>query len=99
MKFYVRRLPNIPCPKITEMKHQIPREIDYTDSEIEQITRWNRSHDRKCPIMRNAKNDKYTSPFGAIGGSRTYSLTPTSIGPIMTIRCACGEEFVIDNNL
>jgi hypothetical protein len=81
--------------------HEIPREINFNDDEIEQITRWNKSHDRRCPIMRNYKNAKYTdsSPFGAIGGSRTYSLTPTSIGPIMTVRCACGEELVIDNNL
>jgi hypothetical protein len=81
------------------LNHQLPKEINYSDEEIEQIHRWNKSHDRRCPIMRNAKNEKYISPLGTIGGGRTYSLTPTSIGPIMTVRCSCGEELVVDNNL
>jgi hypothetical protein len=80
------------------MKHQFPPNTIYNEDEEKQIKEWNRKHDRKCPILKNHK-DKTTSPYGTIGGGRTYTFTPTSIGTIMTIECACGEEFVIDNNL
>ena len=30
---------------------------------------------------------------GAIGGTRTYEFSPTSIGTIGKIKCMCGEEF------
>ncbi len=29
---------------------------------------------------------------GAIGGRYTYSFTPTSIGTVVTLACACGEK-------
>jgi hypothetical protein len=82
------------------MKHQIriPREVDLTDDEIKQIEKWSKKHNKKCPILKKHK-DKTTSPYGTIGGGRTYTFTPTSIGTIITVECPCGEEFLVDNNL
>lgn len=34
---------------------------------------------------------------GAIGGRFTWSFTPTSIGTIVVIRCACGESLDVTN--
>lgn len=80
-----------------EDEHNVPSELLVTDDEREQIKKWNRTHDKTCTILKNCKEDE--SPYGAIGGGRTYSLTPTSIGTIITVRCACGEEFLVDSNL
>lgn len=35
---------------------------------------------------------KYDENQGAIGGRFTFSFTPTSIGQIETVHCACGEK-------
>ena len=80
------------------MKHQIPREVTFTENEIKQIEEWNKEHDKTCSILKMHK-DKWTSPYGTIGGGRTYTFTPTSIGTIMTMECSCGKELFIDNNL
>jgi len=84
------------------IKHEIPVELKLTIQEHSQIEGWNKKHDRACPFLKKEPHDKYTSefsPYGTIGGGRTYCLTPTSIGTIITVRCACGEEFLVDNNL
>jgi len=80
------------------LKHNIPNEINLNDEEITQIENWNVEHDKKCPIL-NRKVAEYKSPYGAIGGGRTYCFTPTSIGTIITVECACGEELVVDSDL
>lgn len=78
------------------MRHNIPNEVNLSEEEIIQIENWNKRHDRSCPIL--TKKSKF-SPYGTIGGGRTYCFTPTSIGTIITVKCACGEELVVDNNL
>ena len=47
-------------------------------------------HLQTCPYR-----DDGTSPeskSGAIGGAETYCFTPTSIGVIVEVKCACGCE-------
>ena len=48
----------------------------------EQLNNWLKEH--KC---------QYTNPnsVGAIGGKLTYCFTPTSLGCISRVTCACGE--------
>lgn len=56
-----------------------------TENEAGNLNNWIEEHDKKCP---------FTDPMkqGAIGGRFTYSFTPTSLGQITKIKCACGEE-------
>lgn len=44
---------------------------------------WCEEHKKFCKIKST----------GAIGGRYTYSFTPTGLGVISTVKCACGEEF------
>lgn len=30
--------------------------------------------------------------YGAIGGALTYSFTPTTLGVVIKVKCACGKE-------
>lgn len=53
----------------------------------------------KVELLEHDKECIYTQPTedglprtGAIGGRLTYSFTPTSIGTIATVKCACGYE-------
>ena len=55
----------------------------YTDKEKETLKVWLEEHDKTC---------RYAVYSGAIGGRLTYCLTPTSIGCINEIKCACGES-------
>ena len=61
------------------------REMTFTipEQEAEQVVEWVMKH--TC----NVRN-RYQ---GAIGGAITFSFTPTSIGEIVSVKCACGEEF------
>lgn len=47
-------------------------------------------HDKECKYMQ--PNEDGLPKTGAIGGRITYSFTPTSIGTIVTVTCACGHE-------
>ena len=52
----------------------------FNENETKKIKEWN--HD--CKIEQ-----------GAIGGQCTYSFTPTNIGTIAKVKCACGQELDI----
>jgi len=54
-----------------------------TVEEVKKMEEWKKDHLLSCSI-------KY---FGAVGGRFTYSFTPTSLGMICNISCACGEVF------
>lgn len=45
-------------------------------------------HNKECKFMTPGEDGLPRS--GAIGGALTYSFTPTSIGTIITVECACG---------
>lgn len=53
--------------------------------EVEHIKyrEWRREHDKTC-------KNKYG--VGAIGGRTTFCFTPTGLGNIVVVKCACGEE-------
>lgn len=51
-------------------------------TELEKAKIWIDKHECK---FRN----KYT---GSIGGTTTYQFTPTSIGTVIVVKCACHQE-------
>jgi len=57
-----------------------------TEKQLKKESEWKASH--KCKY-RKPNNEIYV---GAIGGAITYSFTPTGIGIIIKIKCACGSE-------
>lgn len=78
--------------ELSEMKAQLEKmRADYyrgfsiTESEQKKIKDWKMKHEEE---RHNPMKNK-----SAIGGRYTYYFTPTSIGTIGTIKCACGEEF------
>ena len=48
---------------------------------------WLKQHDCKLP-----KNPNGSFRVGAIDGRFTYSFTPTSLGVVIKVKCACGQE-------
>lgn len=50
---------------------------------INKFNKWNKEHIKTC---------KYYQDSGTIGERLTYEFTPTGIGTIIKIKCACGEE-------
>lgn len=78
--------------------------FDITVNEMKQVDEWEKRHDQECPIILNYKVKDYEtpetcSPYGTIGGGRTYLFTPTSIGMLISIKCCCGASFNCDSNL
>ncbi len=49
------------------------------------LTVWLGEHDKTCKFADRSKQ-------GACGGRLTYCFTPTSIGMVTKIECACGGE-------
>lgn len=56
------------------------------DNEQDQLKKHLAKHDKKCEFA-NSMNQ------GAIGGRLTYMFTPTSLGMITKVKCACGKVF------
>lgn len=59
-----------------------------TESESKKLHEWSVEHDKTCPLKYNQ---------GAIGGRTTYCFTPTSLGTVVKVKCACGEEIDISD--
>jgi len=58
-----------------------------TENQIKQIDAWKKTHICTC------------TDTGAIGGKYTYNFTPTGLGIIETVTCACNEQLnVTDYN-
>lgn len=53
--------------------------------ESDKFQKWIAEHDKTCKFADPAK-------CGASGGRLTYSFTPTSLGLIQKVRCACEAE-------
>lgn len=51
---------------------------------------WLTEHNEKCKL-REGKNT------GAIGGRISYTFTPTSLGIIKKVSCACGESICVND--
>ena len=54
------------------------------DEECKKFNVWDKEHIKTCKI--------YNGGSGAIGGRMTYCFTPTSLGTVVKVKCACGEE-------
>jgi len=63
-----------------------------TDEQCKLARDFEKNH--KCPIKLDVFGHKN---FGAIGGGFTYSFTPTGLGDIEVVRCACGAELCLTN--
>lgn len=55
------------------------------------LQEWLKKHNKKC---------KFANPIscGVIGGRLTYMFTPTSLGCLTGVKCACGKILLIDIN-
>ena len=53
----------------------------FSADENAKYQRWNKDH--QC---------EYRFDSGACGGRLTYTFTPTGIGTVKKVKCACGEE-------
>jgi hypothetical protein len=64
--------------------------FELDEKETKEFKEWDENHKNTC---------KYGDPMkqGAIGGRLTFSFTPTSIGCLVKIQCACGEEKDLTN--
>jgi hypothetical protein len=47
--------------------------------------------------MSKFSNDHRVCQRGAIGGAVTYSFTPTSLGEVVKVKCACGKELDVSD--
>ncbi|GEM_PF-1496648 len=76
--------------KDTILVHGTNQVINFTLSGKELRETLNFSKKHKCGL----ENDQRTGrkKTGAIGGSITYCFTPTSLGTMMAIKCACGKN-------
>lgn len=61
------------------------RTFTVTDPMLEVLETWDKNHN--CNIEHS----------GAIGGRLTFCFTPTSLGEIVRVKCACGEECVLND--
>jgi len=57
--------------------------IHMSAGEAQHLRAWQAEHKTVCPCREDV---------GAIGGQYTYELTPTSLGAIVKMRCACGAH-------
>lgn len=62
----------------------------FSQEEFQKYTEWDDKHYPKCKFYDDGT--KVDSPQGAIGGRLTFSFTPTSVGLIIRVECACGEK-------
>lgn len=52
----------------------------------QEVLAWIAKHD-----LTHTPPGKSHRPVGAIGGAYTWEFTPTSLGTVVKVRCACGE--------
>lgn len=56
--------------------------FEIPDREAAAFIEWDKAHTEVCPMRYH----------GSIGGRITYVFAPTSLGLVMKVNCACGEE-------
>lgn len=65
--------------------------FELTEAQATEARNWIDKHDEECRFADPMKQ-------GAIGGRLTWKFTPTSIGIMATVCCACGESaFLMDH--
>jgi len=64
-----------------------------TKEQLQRISDWMDTHDKEKHIQPGEKF-RYA---GAIGGAYTYEFTPTSLGVVEKVRCACGDHIDVSD--
>lgn len=54
------------------------------------VREWLDTHNKTCKFYDDGSTP--SNPCGAIGGRLTHMFTPTGLGLIITVNCACGEN-------
>lgn len=67
--------------------------FEMDSDEIAEFKKWEAEHNKTCVFGKPAA---YT---GAIGGRFSFIFTPTSIGQLVVVKCACGEKECVSKNL
>lgn len=60
--------------------------------ELEAIRAWEKEHHKRGKCKFYDDGSSLAPPTGAIGGRLTFSFTPTGLGAIVVVSCACGAE-------
>jgi len=55
------------------------------EDKLKKIGEWLNEHDKTCKFASRLSQ-------GACGGRLSYMFTPTDIGVVTKVKCACGEE-------
>jgi len=66
-----------------------------TTEQDNKIQIWKNTH--SCKLRTDEHGMKDEIYVGAIGGALTYEFTPTGLGTITVIRCACSEKLDLTN--
>jgi len=61
----------------------------------EEIRVWLQGHVITCSYWQ--PNAEGILPQGANGGAITYSFTPTNLGLVVEVQCACGQKANVTN--
>lgn len=65
--------------------------FEITEEQQKIFENWKTIHNKKCVFSDPMKQ-------GAIGGRFTYIFTPTGLGVITKVKCACGDEIDLTNS-
>lgn len=63
------------------------------DEQEKKVSDWQKNH--KCPF----RMEDGCRRGGSFGDIETYSFTPTSIGIVVTVKCACGSKIDVTGEL
>lgn len=75
------------------------KEFHLSDEDLEKIKAWdNIKTGHKC-TCRSCDWDENVKYQGTIGGGLSIIFTPTSIGVFTKIKCVCGAELFLDDNM
>jgi len=64
--------------------------FDMSPSDTLLINDWLADHNKTCKFYDDGSTA--SNPCGAIGGRLTYSFTPTGLGTVVVVMCACGAK-------
>lgn len=84
-----QRATHIKCDTYTDWQPA----FSLSKEQREAISKWMKEHDQAKHIAPGEKH-RYS---GAIGGAYTWEFTPTSLGVVVTVRCACEESIDVSD--
>ena len=68
--------------------------FEISDDEAAAADAWLEEHAKTCKVWRPKTEGLFAGQVyhGAFGGAVSYTFTPTSLGTLCHIECACGEK-------